>query len=183
METELDEKDPELHRSLRQSGSKIGQAFSTNDQLPRPAGNQSIAPPIVVSDSVEGWVDHVHQNRIVGWARFPDRPAVRVPLLVMRGPDVIAKGIALRFRSDVEAAGKGDGYCGFSIPLPKGEAWRREDLQIVVGGLPGAIQVPPVTQVSGQTGTMAREVAPCAAQPSALECVTSLRKKRLGGRQ
>ena len=69
-----------------------------------------------------------HQDRIgrfegrrgellVGWACDPFRPYWRAPLRLRADTGAAARILAECCRADVQAAGHGDGYAGFAVPL------------------------------------------------------------------
>ncbi len=66
---------------------------------------------------LEGRLDGVEGGRISGWAFHPDRPEAPVWLEVLDGDGVIARVHARRYRTDLEAAGVGDGRHGFELHL------------------------------------------------------------------
>ena len=87
--------------------------------------------------NAEGWLERVERNRAFGWAWLPDDPGQRLVVNVYRKLTRITKGVACRPRSDLVAAGKGDGCYGFSILLPESErGWEKGDLRLTlqVGG-------------------------------------------------
>ncbi len=64
---------------------------------------------------MEGWVDGWQDGCVTGWAWSPE---ARLVIEVMAGDEVVATGIADRYRGDLVPLGKGDGLCGFKIGVP-----------------------------------------------------------------
>jgi cephalosporin hydroxylase/GT2 family glycosyltransferase len=68
-------------------------------------------------DTVESWVDGVAAGLVRGWAWRPAHPGRCVEIEVVAGERVLALGRADLQRADLAAAGKGEGACGFAIPI------------------------------------------------------------------
>ncbi len=102
-----------------------------------PAGGDPPVPdagpaPIVTSASpvrqLRGHVDLLRRNLVEGWAMDEASPGQPVPLVIVVDGTEVARGVAGRYREDLEAAGIGTGEHGFSIPIP----WLSDDIPHVV---------------------------------------------------
>ena len=71
------------------------------------------------SGGLRGNLDGLDGNTITGWAFDPEHPDTAIALEVLDGDGLIARVVANRFRSDLEAAGIGDGHHGFELPLSR----------------------------------------------------------------
>ena len=71
------------------------------------------------SGPLEGNLDGMNGATITGWAFDPAHPDTPVVLEILDGDGLIARVNANRFRSDLEAAGIGDGRHGFELRLPR----------------------------------------------------------------
>jgi len=69
---------------------------------------------------LSGNLDLVSRTRIVGWAQDGADTDRFVGLVVKANDQVIARVLADRHRSDLEAAGIGDGHHGFEVMIPHG---------------------------------------------------------------
>lgn len=68
--------------------------------------------------SLESFVDQISPDGdVLGWARCREIPRLRLRVLAMAGDTVLASTLAGSFRQDLLAAGKGDGYCFFALPV------------------------------------------------------------------
>jgi hypothetical protein len=67
---------------------------------------------------LSGRVDDVQHGKVSGWAFNDEQPSEHLLIRVMRGPQVIASGVANITRRDLPDAGVGDGDHAFSIDLP-----------------------------------------------------------------
>jgi hypothetical protein len=65
-----------------------------------------------------GRVDELQNGNIYGWAFNAEQPGEHLLIRVMRGPQVIASGVANMMRPDLPEAGVGDGDHAFQIPIP-----------------------------------------------------------------
>ncbi|MCC6720465.1 MAG: Hint domain-containing protein [Acetobacteraceae bacterium] len=65
-------------------------------------------------------IEYRDATQLEGWALDPDRPGQPVELDMCEGPAVVARGIANRYRIDLDRAGLPDGRCAFRIHLPPG---------------------------------------------------------------
>jgi hypothetical protein len=84
------------------------------------AGLAPVATENARQGPLQGRLDGIDGTTITGWAFDPDRPAVPVTLDVLDGDGLIARVIANRYRSDLEASGIGDGRHGFELRLARG---------------------------------------------------------------
>ena len=95
-----------------------------SDWSPLP-GSPSVLEPRADAVSVplgelSGNLDLVSRTRIVGWAQDGADTDRFVGLVVKANDQVIARVLADRHRSDLEAAGIGDGHHGFEVMIPHG---------------------------------------------------------------
>lgn len=89
----------------------------------------------------EGRLDGVGQ-RVTGWAWVPAAPDRRLRVTVLFGdgsPDgtVRVETMADGHRGDLTAAGKGDGCCSFSVPVPEAFAGREHRVDLRLPDFPG----------------------------------------------
>lgn len=92
------------------------------------------------SPPVQGSLDGVFDGMVCGWAWMPGSPAERVGVTLKVG-DSARTVVADRFRADLADLGKGDGRCGFAIPLRLfGVEAPDAEIEALVGGrrLPGS---------------------------------------------
>ncbi len=68
-------------------------------------------------DAVRGRLEAVERGSVSGWARGEDDAPVWIAVSVDGMP--VARGLANRCRADLAAAGIGQGWHAFSIPLPR----------------------------------------------------------------
>jgi cephalosporin hydroxylase len=68
-------------------------------------------------DALEAWVDGCDQGVIHGWARWPRQPDKKPVLEVTINGIHRGSGLAALYREDLARHGRGDGLCGFAIPL------------------------------------------------------------------
>lgn len=68
---------------------------------------------------LEGYIDLAEGWKIIGWAIDHARPALPVLLEVLAGDELLGTVLACDPRTDLAAAGKGTGRCGFSFTPPK----------------------------------------------------------------
>lgn len=73
----------------------------------------------VAPGPLEGNLDGLDGNTIIGWAFDPKHPDSPVTLEVLDGDGLVARLTANRFRGDLEAACIGDGRHGFELPLSR----------------------------------------------------------------
>lgn len=73
---------------------------------------------------IEGYIDFVDGNRIVGWAYDRTIPGRRLRIAISVG-DLTTTVTADQFRQDVAASGLNDGYCGFEFAFDLRDAGRR----------------------------------------------------------
>lgn len=65
-----------------------------------------------------GRVDELQHNKVWGWAFNSEQPDEQLVIRIMRGPKVVASGVANLFRKDLPDAGIGDGHHAFGIEVP-----------------------------------------------------------------
>jgi hypothetical protein len=80
-------------------------------------------------ESHEGYLDTVDSQYISGWAYDRRNPNTPVDVEVFDGEELLAIARAGTFRSDLLAAGKGDGKHSFNIPLP---SWMKDGTPHVI---------------------------------------------------
>jgi glycosyltransferase involved in cell wall biosynthesis len=102
------------------------QAPSETSDLQPPSETSDPQPPSEISDpqppsetsdpppQIEGFIDILDDERIVGWAWDPAMPERRVVIEVACG-ERRARAVADRDRADLRVAGKGDGCHGFEV--------------------------------------------------------------------
>jgi hypothetical protein len=73
---------------------------------------------------LRGWIDRIGPDRIDGWAQDVGHPGRPVRLEVWLRGTLLGTVVASGYRRDVEAAGIGGGYCGFSFRTLGGIAAR-----------------------------------------------------------
>ncbi len=71
---------------------------------------------------VEGFVDNVAANEVMGWAYDPQWPDRRIHIVARSEGKIVAEALADLPRGDLASAGKGDGRHGFRLRLPNGLA-------------------------------------------------------------
>ena len=67
---------------------------------------------------VEGMIDEVGAH-IEGWLRCPHLPDKRVAFTLLIDGKPLCRGIADRFRADLEQEFNNDGRCAFAVPVPE----------------------------------------------------------------
>jgi len=67
--------------------------------------------------AIAGWVDSIDDNVVRGWAYNPGA-ATHAEVEIWIGERLIGSALAAEYRSDLAAAGVGDGHCGFTFQLP-----------------------------------------------------------------
>ena len=67
---------------------------------------------------ISGRVDEMRNSKVHGWAFNSDDRNERLEILIKRGDEIVASGIADAFREDLPNAGVGDGKHAFGIPVP-----------------------------------------------------------------
>lgn len=84
----------------------------------------------------EGFLDTV--GRLAsGWAWLPSDPVRRLRVEVLFGtPPMRVEASADRHRLDLQAAGKGDGRCGFAVPVPDALAGRAHAVDVRLPDFP-----------------------------------------------
>lgn len=82
-----------------------------------------------------GYVDGVVHYEVFGWAWNPEAPRQRLEILLIENGVVVATQVADKYRSDLVAAGIGDGNYHFQIPLPAKIAEKDlYEISVVIGG-------------------------------------------------
>ena len=65
----------------------------------------------------QGWVDGVRDGWLTGWAYDPTDPDVPLQVTLVCGGEASGVTLADRYRADVQAAGHGEGCCGFTFRI------------------------------------------------------------------
>lgn len=65
-----------------------------------------------------GFLEGIRDGALVGWAHDPDAAGEPALLRITAGDGWSRLVTADHYRADVQAAGHGDGICGFALPLP-----------------------------------------------------------------
>jgi hypothetical protein len=85
----------------------------------RPTGTAAISSIDKSREPAVGMLETVSDDGWVkGWAWYPDVPDRRVEIEILADGEVVGDTLAATHRSDLLAAGKGDGNCSFSYGLP-----------------------------------------------------------------
>jgi len=69
------------------------------------------------SSEVTGHFDYLLEDRAFGWAFAPAHPNKRLTIEIISNGEVVAQGLAEKFRDDLQAAGMGDGCYLFDLRL------------------------------------------------------------------
>jgi autotransporter passenger strand-loop-strand repeat protein len=77
------------------------------------------ADDAAVHGALDGRIDVIDGAGVRGWAFDPTRPHTPIVLELLVDGVVAGTAIADEFRADVRAAGKGEGWCGFSFDLER----------------------------------------------------------------
>lgn len=78
-----------------------------------------------MTTSPEGFLDTVGRT-VTGWAWLLADPGRRLRVEALFGdPPIRVEALADQHRPDLEAAGKGDGRCGFAVPAPEALGGKR----------------------------------------------------------
>ncbi|MEQ9331753.1 phytanoyl-CoA dioxygenase family protein [Thalassobaculum sp.] len=86
--------------------------------------------------ALTGNVDGLFEGVIHGWACRPDRPELRVEVVVRADGEDVVRTTADLQRDDLAGHGIGDGRYGFEIPAPPGLAKFRLSVQFAESGEP-----------------------------------------------
>ncbi len=90
-----------------------------------PALEQALHPVVAIATArttagwLEGYIDQAEGWKIIGWAIDQTRPGLPVLLEILAGGELLGTALACEPRTDLAAAGKGTGRCGFSFTPPK----------------------------------------------------------------
>jgi len=84
-------------------------------ELERISGSTTQPP----TSSPDGFFDAASCSSINGWAWDAVKPTTPVTVDILSNGLLVTQVVANQFRSDLQAAGKGDGRHGFNIPVPK----------------------------------------------------------------
>ena len=79
---------------------------------PPPSAHEVLAEPAGSPSGIEGYIDLIDGERIVGWAYDPHTPGRRLLIEISAG-DTVETVLANIERHDLRDAGKGDGLHGF----------------------------------------------------------------------
>ncbi len=75
-------------------------------------------PTFHMPRSFMGTVHLSQDGSVEGWCVYPDEPDRRATVELFVNGKIVRSMQATRMRFDQRGVGKGDGYCGFSFPLP-----------------------------------------------------------------
>lgn len=110
--------------AVDEAPSDSGLVISTANILGRAKSLLGLLTP-ASRPRIVGNVDGLHRGRVRGWATDLDEPVSRLTIRMMDTSGmVIARGVADRYRADVQKAGYGDGYYGFALPASDAEMAR-----------------------------------------------------------
>ncbi len=119
------------HEKLRYPGT-LGAADALQLLLSEAGGAEEIDD--YVDELLEGWLERIDAGGVAGWAWSPRLPGFRLPITVWLDGIRLATGMADEDRRDVAETGRGDGRCGFRIPLPDTfDLSRSGDVVVTVG--------------------------------------------------
>ena len=130
------------------------------DTKPDDAVHGEASPDTAHPGEIQGVVDNVSAGRIFGWAWNPSSPKERVAIELRLGQEVVAQTVASQERSDLQAAGVGDGFHAFELRLTPELIHRRTEI-FVVARTEDGLEVPlpilgarrTMAAVPGQGGT------------------------------
>jgi hypothetical protein len=91
------------------------------------------APP-EAPGPLQGWIDRVEPDRIDGWAQDVGHPGRPVRLAIWLRDTLLGTVVASSYRRDLEVAGIGRGYCGFSFATRAGISARHLTICRVADG-------------------------------------------------
>jgi hypothetical protein len=95
------------------SGRRLGAPFRVRE----------IAELLPVTDAVaaeyEGSIDEIREGVVSGWARDAQRPDIPLTIELLEPGQIIDRVRADGFREDLRLAGKGAGYHGYRLTLPR----------------------------------------------------------------
>lgn len=94
---------------------------------------------------LSGRVDDMKHGKISGWAFNEEQPSEHLLIRVMRGPQVIASGVANMMRRDLPDAGVGDGDHAFAIDMPSNVTSLLELMVIAQSQKAGEVPLPIAT--------------------------------------
>jgi hypothetical protein len=75
--------------------------------------------PLPPTPANEGFFDSASCSALAGWAWSSSQPNTPVNVDIVADGNVVGQVVADLFRSDLQAAGKGNGRHGFNVPVPK----------------------------------------------------------------
>jgi hypothetical protein len=93
--------------------------------------------PRLATSTLYGYLDGVRNGMVCGWVSDIARPGRRVRVRIV-GAEGSVSVVARLFRADVEAAGFGEGYCGFMVAmdaLPLGSGTESLRVEVAREGL------------------------------------------------
>ncbi|GAN51958.1 putative glycosyl transferase [Methylobacterium sp. ME121] len=105
----------ELYSGIASSDLIFVREASTGLDLPgSPLRPSQVSAPADDARTVEGFIDYIDGNRIIGWAYDRSLPKRRLSIEIAVGTNraIVA---ADRFRQDVADSGRHDGHCGFEF--------------------------------------------------------------------
>ncbi|HVQ39678.1 MAG TPA: phytanoyl-CoA dioxygenase family protein [Pyrinomonadaceae bacterium] len=117
------------------------------------------------SEGFDGFIDHVDEDFVVGWAWNPKLPSAPIELEGRIDGVVFSRWEAGLYRADLEQAGKGDGRHAFEISLPPAlKDGQQHQFRIVYSG--SNIDVPGSPRLIKPDGAIESQAAESAAGAS-----------------
>jgi hypothetical protein len=83
------------------------------------AALRRVTAPLPPTPANEGFFDSASCSALAGWAWSSSQPNTPVNVDIIADGTVVGQIVANLFRSDLQAAGKGNGSHGFNVPVPK----------------------------------------------------------------
>jgi hypothetical protein len=112
---------------------KPGEGSDLAKPAPAPEGAAGIVATEARQARLQGSVDYLSPSRVAGWVWDPDNPDARLQISIEVDGTEVGSVVADRFRSDLLAAGKGDGAHGFNIEMPGARPASEASIRCVVG--------------------------------------------------
>src|SRR5688500_6513194 len=82
------------------------------------ASNPTSDFPLDAAPGIEGRLGKLNPIEFAGWAYRPDRPSERLQLAFYDGERFFSTAVADHPRPKLVGKKKGDGNCGFNVPIP-----------------------------------------------------------------
>jgi hypothetical protein len=100
--------------------------------------------------AVSGFVEYVDTDHVIGWAYDSSSPSARLEVSVRIGDEFYASGFADIARSDLLAAGIGDGRHGFEIDVREAHFSAQQAAAVEIHAISG-VEVVQISRVRGAT--------------------------------